>query len=197
MNKTNKSTCHPREYAARNSDSKGNSDLLCISVTKQEIKGIVEGTLMEMGLEECADRLIRNWHLRGISVGEAKRFFAKVGFPCPSRRNPADHVLRCINSDFEKVKATLKGSYGAHVCPKAENITACVPLTEVFWHFFHLHEIPRLSDPLINTETTQIKATVVDKFKRSEYAGRVRRRIEIKSVVSLSTLNTATPINSN
>ncbi|MBA0578404.1 hypothetical protein Gorai_020687, partial [Gossypium raimondii] len=39
-----------------------------------------------------------------------KTFFARAGFPCPALRNPSDHFLRCINSDFDKVKATLKGS---------------------------------------------------------------------------------------
>ena len=38
------------------------------------------------------------------------QFFAQAGFPCPALRNPSDHFLRCINSDFDKVKATLKGS---------------------------------------------------------------------------------------
>ena len=45
----------------------------------------------------------------------------------------------------------------------------------------------------MNMTAAQIKATLVDKFKRSEYPERVRRRIEeIKSMVSLSILNTAT-----
>lgn len=34
---------------------------------------IVETTIMEMGLQDCADNLIGNWHLRGISGGEKKR----------------------------------------------------------------------------------------------------------------------------
>ncbi|KAL2930473.1 ABC transporter G family member 11 [Bienertia sinuspersici] len=34
----------------------------------------------------------------------------KLVFPCPALRNPSDHFLRCISSDFDKVKATLKGS---------------------------------------------------------------------------------------
>ena len=38
------------------------------------------------------------------------QFFDQAGFPCPALRNPSDHFLRCINSDFDKVKATLKGS---------------------------------------------------------------------------------------
>ncbi|KAL9673770.1 hypothetical protein QQ045_030032 [Rhodiola kirilowii] len=153
---------------------------------------LVESTIMEMGLQDCADTVIGNWHLRGISGGEKRRvsisieilmrprllfldeptsgldsasaffvtqtlrglsrdgrtiiasihqpssevfelfdrlfllsggrtvyfgqvseayeFFSQAGFPCPPLRNPSDHFLRCINSDFDKVKATLKGS---------------------------------------------------------------------------------------
>ena len=41
--------------------------------TKQKVNDIVEETIKEMGLENSADRLIGNWHLRGISSGEKKR----------------------------------------------------------------------------------------------------------------------------
>ncbi|KAI6694355.1 hypothetical protein NL676_022065 [Syzygium grande] len=153
---------------------------------------LVESTIIEMGLQDCADTVIGNWHLRGISGGERRRvsialeilmrprllfldeptsgldsasaffvtqtlrglsrdgrtviasihqpssevfelfdrlyllsggktvyfgeaseayeFFAQAGFPCPALRNPSDHFLRCVNSDFDKVKATLRGS---------------------------------------------------------------------------------------
>ena len=191
------------------------------SMRKSEVRRIVDDTLDEMGLRECADRHIGTWHLRGISGGEKKRlsialeiltrprllfldepttgldsaaafsvvqtlrqlavdggrtivssvhqpssevfalfddlcllsggecvyfgdaklatqvrtsqwrmlyislhfcdtdmllrnlcmqFFAETGFPCPSRRNPSDHFLRCVNSDFDDVAATMKGS---------------------------------------------------------------------------------------
>ncbi|KAF5468743.1 hypothetical protein F2P56_012873, partial [Juglans regia] len=43
-------------------------------------------------------------------ASEAYEFFAQAGFPCPALRNPSDHFLRCVNSDFDKVKSTLKGS---------------------------------------------------------------------------------------
>lgn len=43
------------------------------SMTKEEVNDIVEGTIMEMGLGDCADRLVGNWQLRGISGGEKKR----------------------------------------------------------------------------------------------------------------------------
>ncbi|KAJ1702101.1 hypothetical protein LUZ63_001880 [Rhynchospora breviuscula] len=161
-------------------------------MSREEKRALVEGTITEMGLQDCADTVIGNWHLRGISGGEKRRvsialeilmrprllfldeptsgldsasaffvtqtlrslardgrtviasihqpssevfelfdqlyllsggktayfgqaseacdFFEQAGFPCPPLRNPSDHFLRCINSDFDKVKATLKGS---------------------------------------------------------------------------------------
>lgn len=38
-----------------------------------EKRALVEGTIMEMGLQDCADTVIGNWHLRGISGGEKRR----------------------------------------------------------------------------------------------------------------------------
>ncbi|KAL6284412.1 hypothetical protein ACE6H2_015341 [Prunus campanulata] len=210
------------------------------SFTKEEVKSIVEGTIMEMGLLECADRSIGNWHLRGISGGEKKRvsialeiltrpfilfldeptsgldsasaffviqtlrsiardgrtvvasvhqpssevfalfddlfllsggetvyfgeaktaieFFAEAGVPCPSRRNPSDHFLRCINSDFDIVTATLKGSQ-------------------------RIRDVPTSSDPLMNLATAEIKARLVEKYKRSNYADKTRARMQAISAI--------------
>ncbi|KAF5773237.1 putative ABC-type xenobiotic transporter [Helianthus annuus] len=206
-------------------------------LTKSEVNGIVEGTIMEMGLQDCADKLIGNWHLRGISGGEKKRlsialeiltkptllfldeptsgldsasaffvvqalrsvardgrrtvvssihqpssevfalfddlfllsggetvffgeaklaveFFAEAGIPCPSRRNPSDHFLRCINSDFDRINATLQGSQ-------------------------------RLRDTKIMcttsfpcSSTAQIKGMLVYKYKSSAYATAARTKIK-------------------
>lgn len=35
------------------------------------------------------------------------QFFADAGFPCPTRKNPPDHFLRCVSSDFDQVIAAL------------------------------------------------------------------------------------------
>lgn len=40
---------------------------------KDQVREAVDSTLAEMGLLDCADRTIGNWHLRGISGGEKKR----------------------------------------------------------------------------------------------------------------------------
>ncbi|CAI9761621.1 unnamed protein product [Fraxinus pennsylvanica] len=213
------------------------------TMSREEVKGIIEGTIIEMGLQDCADRQIGNWQLRGISGGEKKRlsialeilirprimfldeptsgldsaaaffviqaiknvardgrtvissvhqpssevfalfddlyllsggetvyfgeakmaikFFAEAGFPCPSRRNPSDHFLRCVNSDFDIVTATLKGSQ-------------------------RLREMQRAPDPLMNLAAADIKSVLVEKYKNSEYARKARSRIrEISSIQGL------------
>ncbi|XP_047321410.1 ABC transporter G family member 15-like [Impatiens glandulifera] len=210
------------------------------SLRKEEVNDIVEGTIMEMGLEECADRMIGNWHSRGISGGEKKRvsialeiltrppilfldeptsgldsasaffviqslrsvsrdgrivvssihqpssevfalfddlyllsggetvyfgevkmankFFEEAGFPCPSRRNPSDHFLRCVNSDFDVVTATLKGSQ-------------------------RHREARQDSDPIMEVQTSEIKRMLLDKYKSSEYAFKARQRIKELSAI--------------
>ncbi|CAK9183475.1 unnamed protein product [Ilex paraguariensis] len=211
------------------------------AMTREEINGVVEGTITEMGLQDCADRMIGNWHLRGVSGGEKKRlsialeilvrprllfldeptsgldsaaafsviqtlknvsrdgrtvissihqpssevftlfddlfllsggepvyfgeaktavkFFAEAGFPCPSRRNPSDHFLRCINSDFDIVTATLRGSQRLRETTQ------------------------KASDPFMNLTTTEIKSMLVEKYKRSEYALKARLRIREISTI--------------
>ncbi|XP_051118703.1 ABC transporter G family member 15-like isoform X2 [Andrographis paniculata] len=210
------------------------------SMAKEEVKGIVEGTITEMGLQDCADHQIGNWQMRGISGGEKKRlsialeilirpqllfldeptsgldsaaaffviqsiknlardgrtvvssihqpssevfalfddlyllsggetvyfgqakmatkFFAEAGFPCPSRRNPSDHFLRCVNSDFDVVTATLRGSQ-------------------------RLRATERSRDPLMNLATEDIKSILVEKYKGSMYARNVRSRMQEISIV--------------
>ena len=39
----------------------------------EEKLALVEGTIVEMGLQDCADTVIGNWHLRGVSGGEKRR----------------------------------------------------------------------------------------------------------------------------
>nr|GMD24487.1 ABC transporter G family member 15-like [Ipomoea batatas]GME18250.1 ABC transporter G family member 15-like [Ipomoea batatas] len=210
---------------------------------------VVEAVISEMGLQDCADNLVGNWHLRGISGGEKKRlsialeiltplqprllfldepttgldsaaaffvvevlknlaggggrtvvcsihqpssevfaqfddlcllssgetvyfgeaknaveFFAECGFACPNRRNPSDHFLRCINSDFDHVTATLIGS---------QRIT----------------DIKESSGSTIYLPTTEIRARLLQNYRYSKYASRVRTKLremsKMEGVVSV------------
>ena len=40
---------------------------------REQKAAIVEEVMVEMGLQECADTPVGNWHLRGISGGEKRR----------------------------------------------------------------------------------------------------------------------------
>ncbi|XP_030522402.2 ABC transporter G family member 15-like isoform X1 [Rhodamnia argentea] len=211
------------------------------TMTKDEISGIIESTIEEMGLQDCADRLIGNWHLRGISGGERKRlsialeilrrphllfldeptsgldsasaffvvqtlrniacdgrtilsaihqpssevfalfddlyllsggetvylggaklaveFFAEAGFPCPNNRNPSDHFLLCINSDFDTV-ATSMGSCRKHISN------------------FSTKETQNVLDPATIMTTAEIKALLIQTYRGSKYASKARARIQ-------------------
>ncbi|XP_073158206.1 ABC transporter G family member 12-like [Henckelia pumila] len=204
------------------------------STPKHDMDEIIENTILEMGLQDCADRLIGNWHLRGISGGEKKRlsialeiltkpglllldeptsgldsasaffviqalknvasggrtvissihqpssevyalfddllllscgemvyfgeskktveFFADAGFPCPSRRNPSDHFLRSINTDFDHVNNTLMGAQ-------------------------RIKDLKDNSSPLMNIATTEIRARLLHKYRSSKIAATVRTRV--------------------
>ncbi|KAJ8536617.1 hypothetical protein K7X08_035018 [Anisodus acutangulus] len=210
-----------------------------------EKRTLIESTIIEMGLQDCADTVIGNWHLRGISGGEKRRvsialeilmrprllfldeptsgldsasaffvtqtlrglsrdgrtviasihqpssevfelfdrlyllsggktvyfgqaseayeFFAQAGFPCPALRNPSDHFLRCINSDFDKVKATLKGSMKLR---------------------FESNE-----DPLDKTTTAEAMRILVDSYRRSQYSYSANERVEDMSKVKGTVLD--------
>ncbi|KAK9115466.1 hypothetical protein Sjap_014413 [Stephania japonica] len=210
-----------------------------------EKRALVESTIIEMGLQDCADTVIGNWHLRGISGGEKRRvsialeilmrprllfldeptsgldsasaffvtqtlrglsrdgrtviasihqpssevfelfdrlyllsggktvyfgrasaayeFFAHAGFPCPALRNPSDHFLRCINSDFDKVKATLKGSMKLR--------------------------FERTDDPLEKITTAEAIRTLVDFYSSSQLSYEANARVEEISKVKGTVLD--------
>uniref|UniRef100_A0A3Q7FED1 ABC transporter domain-containing protein n=1 Tax=Solanum lycopersicum TaxID=4081 RepID=A0A3Q7FED1_SOLLC len=90
-------------------------------------------------------------------------FFAQAGFPCPALRNPSDHFLRCINSDFDKVKATLKGSMKLR---------------------FESNE-----DPLDKTTTAEAIRILVDYYRRSQYSYSANERVEEMSKVKGTVLD--------
>ncbi|CAL1352421.1 unnamed protein product [Linum trigynum] len=205
-------------------------------LAKTELHELANETMAKMGLEECADSTIGNWHLRGISSGERRRlsiavailaqpqvlcldeattgldsaassfvvqalrnvardgkivvcsvhqptndvfrlfddlllisagevvyfgeshgavkFFADSGFPCPIRRNPPDHFLRCIAPEFDQVLAALKQTQRLNF---AEHSAA---------------------DCLLNGTTAETRATLVNKYKSSIFADTARKRIQ-------------------
>ncbi|XP_055961612.1 ABC transporter G family member 15-like isoform X2 [Mercurialis annua] len=94
-----------------------------------------------------------------IYFGEAKtaiEFFAEAGFPCPTRKNPADHFLRCINSDFDKLFSFRTRSENDY----------------------------RSSDSEMKLKIEDIKAILAEKYKNSAYSIHTRKRIREIALVS-------------
>ena len=54
-------------------------------MTKHQINEIIEDTIIKMGLLDCADNKIGNWHLRGISGGEKRRLSIGAEILTPTR----------------------------------------------------------------------------------------------------------------
>eukprot|EP00257_Ricinus_communis_P012437 XP_002534703.3 ABC transporter G family member 13 [Ricinus communis] len=141
------------------------------TMSKEEIDNVVENTIQEMGLEECANTKIGNWHFdifnmfddllllsngETVYFGEAKmaiKFFAEAGFPCPTRRNPSDHFLRCISSDFDIINEVLLRSQ--NLCGNSESTSYS-----------------------LNMRATEIRAILIDKYNCSELSNYTRRRIQ-------------------
>ncbi|KAJ7547414.1 hypothetical protein O6H91_08G084900 [Diphasiastrum complanatum] len=79
----------------------------------------------------------------------AQKCFSTAGFPCPALRNPSDHFLRAINSDFDTAKATLK----------EENLNP-------------------VDDPLNNINASEVIAILEDAYQNSEVASEANGKVE-------------------
>eukprot|EP00250_Pteridium_aquilinum_P008810 c18225_g1_i2 orf=144-2291(-) len=238
-------------------------------MTKAEKDTIVESTILEMGLQECADTPVGNWHLRGLSGGEKRRvsialeilmrprllfldeptsgldsaaaffvtqtlrslsrdgrtvlfsihqpssevftlfdnlfllsggrtiyfgeaaraheFFAQAGFPCPARRNPSDHFLRCVNSDFDRVKKSLKGSFrhreNAIVDPMKNFTTNQV--IEILTSAYHTSEHAMITQAKVY-EISQVKGTILDSMGSEASFLMQAMTLTVRSFVNMS-----------
>ncbi|KAG5602498.1 hypothetical protein H5410_033868 [Solanum commersonii] len=198
-----------------------------------EKRTLVESTITQMGLQDCADTFIGNWHLRGISGGEKRRvsialailmrprllfldeptsgldsasaffvtqtlhclsrdgrtviasihqpsseFFAEAGYPCPSFRNPSDHFLRCSNSDFDKVKATLRELIKHGLGYKDLHL----PSFNLFCSYFNKFNQYN-DDPLNKITTAEVIRSLVDFYRHSQYCYVANETVEELSKV--------------
>ncbi|KAK2999268.1 hypothetical protein RJ639_022974 [Escallonia herrerae] len=100
------------------------------NMTKDQFNEIVEGTIMEMGLQDCADQLIGNWHLRGISGGEKKR----LGIALEILTRPSLLFLDEPTSGLDSASAFFVVQALRNVCCGGRTIISSIhqPSSEVF-----------------------------------------------------------------
>ncbi|KAG5517500.1 hypothetical protein RHGRI_038039 [Rhododendron griersonianum] len=178
------------------------------TMSKEEVQDIVEGTIMEMGLQECSDRLIGNWHLRGISGGEKKR----VSIALEILTRPNLLFLDEPTSGLDSASAFFVIQTLRNVARDGRTVVSSIhqPSSEVFALFDDLfllsggesiyfgeakravQEFPTPSDPLTNLATVQIKGMLIEKYRRSEYAAKARARVRELSTIQTHEVETKT-----
>nr|CAD1836251.1 unnamed protein product [Ananas comosus var. bracteatus] len=113
---------------------------------------------------ELFDRLFLLSGGKTVYFGQASEAFLRSSrFPCPSLRNPSDHFLRCINSDFDKVKATLKGSIKTR--------------------------FERSDDPLERITTAEAIRRLIEFYRHSQYHYAARQKVDEISQVKGTVLD--------
>ncbi|EFJ10465.1 hypothetical protein SELMODRAFT_427106 [Selaginella moellendorffii] len=94
----------------------------------------------------------------GVAM-EASMFFDSAGFPCPLRRNPSDHYLRVINSDFDNVQNKFKEDIETQeIVPASEAIKV---LTNAFQNL-HLRSLHTKVDILCVTKVNLLNSLMND-----------------------------------
>ncbi|XXG83563.1 hypothetical protein AAC387_Pa10g1291 [Persea americana] len=183
------------------------------NMRKDQIREAVESTLAEMGLQDCADRTIGNWHLRGISSGEKKRLCiaieilthphllfldeptsgldtASAFFVTQMLRNMAYGGRTIISSIHQPSSEVFSLFDDLILLSNGENVYfgEAKLATEFFAEVggslrIRSREREASTDPLSRMGTSQIRAMLVEKYKSSEYATEARRRIREVSLI--------------
>ncbi|KAK7378134.1 hypothetical protein VNO80_03571 [Phaseolus coccineus] len=81
----------------------------------------------------------------------AVKFFADAGFPCPTRKNPPEHFLRCVSPEFDSIAPLIPS--------KIENNASSS------WN------------SLMNMTAEEIKSELVMNYKNSIHSENARKRI--------------------
>ncbi|KAJ8622721.1 hypothetical protein MRB53_031250 [Persea americana] len=173
------------------------------NMRKDQIREAVESTLAEMGLQDCADRTIGNWHLRGISSGEKERLCIAIEI----LTHPHLLFLDEPTSGLDTASAFFVTQMLRNMAYGGRTIISSIhqPSSEVFALFDDLillsngenvyfgeaygslrirsREREASADPLSRMGTSQIRAMLVEKYKSSEYAAKARRRIHEVSLI--------------
>ncbi|KAL2644833.1 hypothetical protein R1flu_012420 [Riccia fluitans] len=157
---------------------------------------IVERVLVEMGLQDCADTPIGNWHLRGLSGGEKRR----VSIALEILTRPRVLFLDEPTSGLDSASAFFVITTLRNLARDGRTVIASIhqPSSEVFELFDMLcllsngktvyfgeassanetEDLESQQDPLDRMRTTEMVQILVDSYQKSEYAMRTAARVQ-------------------
>ncbi|KAL9254375.1 ABC transporter G family member 15-like protein [Drosera capensis] len=185
------------------------------TTNKHEASILVEDMLTDMGLRDCADTKIGNWHLRGISGGEKKRLSISIELLTQPYALFLDEPATGLDSAaaYFVVHALKQVAEGGKIVV----FSIHQPSSEVFEQFddlmllsggeviFFGEATSAIKEHLMPSEwSTKLKAEhiriiLISKYKCSEHAIRARKMtMEISSPVQSSTqlMKTTLPLTS-
>ncbi|KAH0666796.1 hypothetical protein KY285_028002 [Solanum tuberosum] len=136
-----------------------------------EKRTLVENTIVDMGLQDCADTFIGNWHLRGISGGEKRRVSIALEILMRPRLLFLDEptsgldsasaffvtqTLRCLSRDGRTVIAAIHQPSSEFF---AEAGFPCPSFRNPSDHFLRCS----------NSDFDKVKTTLADSIKSDQY----------------------------
>ncbi|THG08100.1 hypothetical protein TEA_024626 [Camellia sinensis var. sinensis] len=172
---------------------------------------LIESTIIEMGLQDCADTVIGNWHLRGISGGEKRRVSIALEILMRPRLLFLDEPTSGLDSASAFfVTQTLRG-----LSRDGRTVIASIhqPSSEVFELFDRLYllsggktvyfvfvvanccfksvpyQCDTNDDPLEKITTAEAIRTLIDFYHNSQYCYSAREKVEQISEVKGTVLD--------
>ncbi|RDX58457.1 ABC transporter G family member 15 [Mucuna pruriens] len=160
-------------------------------MTKEEINKVVEETIMEMGLEDCAHNRIGNWHCRGISNGEKKRL--SIGLEILTQ--PHVLLLDEPTSGLDSASAFYVIQALCHIAYNGKIVIFSIhqPSSEIFNLFDDLlllsngetiyfgeakMALKTTSNSTMGMRTSDIRRKLIGSYKSSKLMINARRRIQ-------------------
>ncbi|KAK0596457.1 hypothetical protein LWI29_015815 [Acer saccharum] len=163
-------------------------------MTNNEIDEIVQETIVKMGLQDCAENKIGNWHLRGISTGEKRRLSIGVEILTQPKVLFLDEptsgldsasaffvllVLNSIAHDGRIVVCSVHQPSG-HLFDLFDDLLLLSNGETIYFGDAKLavKVIPTSSNSQIKLTTDEIKAKLVEKYKDSDISKNMRKRVQ-------------------
>ncbi|KVI04328.1 ABC-2 type transporter [Cynara cardunculus var. scolymus] len=141
-------------------------------------RALVESTIVEMGLQDCADTVIGNWHLRGISGGEKRRTLRGLSRDgrtvIASIHQPSSEVFELFDRLYLLSGGKTFFAHAGFPCPTLRNPSD--------------HFLPS-DDPLEKVTTVEAIRALTDYYRTSQYCYAANEKVQEMSKIKGTVLD--------